>query len=95
MEGLDEYIARAIALRNVSRLVSLRQGLPGKDSDRAFLIKEIELIFGTDLKSIIAGNSVTEEQFIDYFKRNSNQYVLAPNSESQRMLLDKAVEHLE
>ena len=91
LEELDEYIAQAIALRNVSRLVSLRQGLPGKDSDRAFLIKEIELIFGTDLKSIIAGDSVTEEQFIDYFKRNSNQYVLAPNSESQRMLLDKAV----
>lgn len=90
LEQLDGLVTQAAALRNVSRLVGLRQGLPGKDSDRSFLIKDIELMFGADLKNIYNGENVTEQAFKEYFKSHSNDYIIADDMERQ-LILDKAV----
>ncbi len=94
LEELDELVVQAEALRNVSRLVSLRQGLPGKDSDRAFLIKKIELMFGADIEtiaeSIETGSYIDEEGFKNYFMEHSNEYILSDDM-NQAIVLDRAV----
>jgi hypothetical protein len=94
LEELDELVVQAEALRNVSRLVSLRQGLPGKDSERAFLIKKIELMFGADIEtiaeSIETGSYIDEEGFKKYFMEHSNEYILSDNM-NQAIVLNRAV----
>ena len=92
LESLEGLIVQAEALRGMSTVLSLRNGIPAMDSDILNRIKTIELNFGQDLQDIVKGTPVTEERFMDYYRTHSNDWSDNQGKpDVQRIGLEKAV----
>lgn len=89
---LDGYIVQAEALRSMSNILGLRNGIPSMDSDILGKIESIQLAFGQDLQDIVNGKKASEDQFKLYYQSHSNEWTDNKDKQDrQKALLDKAV----
>lgn len=85
---LHGYIIQAEALRSMSNILSLRNGIPAVDSDIRNVINNIELSFGENIIDVASGKVVSDDEFIQYFMDHSNNIT----EDNMAALIDKAMQ---
>lgn len=93
LKQLKKYIIEAESLRQLSTVISLRNGINSMDPDFHSKWKQIELSFGMSMKDIVSGKTVTQKEYLDYFMENSTEYreAIEKNEASGLMIIEKAM----
>lgn len=88
---LKDLIIQAEAIRGVSNIMSLRNGMPTLDSDIDSRIKLIEVSFGQSMKDILSGKTPTDDEFMNYYMTHSNEYADNKSDANAKILATKAM----